>query len=387
MKKALNLKILKFTAAAIIAVLLIAAAIFLTRSGVLDNQQPETIDSKSTQGKKQAEVSEVKPDWWESRRSIYFDIPARIKFHLPGANRQEAEKTAKKAWAEFHRIGKIFNPSDPDSELSRLNAADKTKPVKVSNDMLEVLKLCRKLWEVSQGAFDPTMPPVKKLWQEAVKTQQIPSERQIKNALSKTGFRHVTLLEDQSSLVCDSKGIKFDFGGIAKGFAVDRVETLLKDLGVTDGLVQLGGEVSAFGSNHAGESWKIGIQHPTHIQKIWGTISAQGAIGVSTSGNYRQPLIIQGHEFYHIFSPKTGKPVSSRVLGVTTAACREKADCALLDGASTAITVTGREKGPQIAEKLDIQSLILTRSRKGGISEFATPGLADYCSRIGGQGP
>ncbi|MFP4194184.1 MAG: FAD:protein FMN transferase [Desulfobacterales bacterium] len=387
MKKALNLQILKFAAAGIIAVLLIVAAIFLIRFRIPDNPQPKTTESRNTQGEKQAEVSGLKPGWWESKRDIYFGIPARIKFHLPGANRQEAQKTAENAWKEFERIGKIFSPSDPDSETVRLNAEDKTNPVEVSADMLEVLKICRRLWEASGGAFDPTMTPVKKLWQDAVKTQKIPSEREIKGVLSKTGFRHVKLMEDQSSLVCKRKGIKFDFGGIAKGFAVDRVAQLFKNSGITDGLIQLGGEISAFGSNQDGAPWQIGIQHPTDMRKIWGSISSYGAIRVSTSGNYRQSLEIQGREFYHIFSPKTGKPVSSRVLGVTTAACKKKVDCAVLDGAATAITVMGGENGLGMAEKLGIQSLILTGSRKDGIKEFATPGLQEFCSQSGGQNP
>lgn len=381
MKKTLNLQILKFAAASIITVLLITAAIFLTRPRKLDNPQPETIESRSTQGEKQAEVSGIKPGWWESRRSIYFDIPARIKFHLPGANRQEAEKTVKNAWAEFNRIGNIFNPSDPDSELSRLNAADKTKPIKVSNDMLEVLKLSRLLWEASKGAFDPTTIPIKELWQNAVNNQKIPSERDIKTVLAKTGFGHVKLMAEQNALVCDNKAIKFDFGGIAKGYAVDRVSAMLKNSGVSDGLVQLGGEISAFGVNQEGAPWRIGIQHPTSMKDIWKTISEHGAIRISTSGNYRQPLIIQGHDFYHIFSPKTGKPVSSKMLGVTTVVSGEKAGCALLDGAATAITVMGRKKGLGLAEKIDIQTLILTKSPEGGISESATPGMAGSCGK------
>ncbi|MFP4571492.1 MAG: FAD:protein FMN transferase [Desulfobacterales bacterium] len=381
MKKALNLQIIKITAAAIIAVLLISAAIFLLRSGTPDNQQSETIESRNTQEEKQPEVSGIKPGWWESRRSIYFDIAARIKFHLPEADRNKAEKTAKNAWAEFNRIGKIFNPSDPDSELSRLNAADKTKPVKVSKEMFDVLNLSRLLWEASNGAFDPTTTPVKKLWQKAVSNQKIPSERDIKSVLAKTGFEHVELMAGQNALLCDNKNIKFDFGGIAKGYAVDRVSELLKASGVSDGLVQLGGEISAFGVNRQGAPWRIGIQHPTSMQEIWKTISKHGAIRISTSGNYRQPLRIQGHDFYHIFSPKTGKPVSSKVLGVTTVAFGKKAGCALLDGAATAITVMGRGKGLEIAEKLDIQALILTRGPEGGISESATDGMTDSFRR------
>ncbi len=107
-------------------------------------------------------------------------------------------------------------------------------------------------------------------------------------------------------------------------------------------------------------------------------VSGRGAMRVSTSGNYRQPLIIQGHAFYHIFSPKTGKPVSEKVLGVTTASFGQKKNSALLDAAATAITVLGAEKGLELAEKLHIQALVLTRGANEEIREQTTPGFSDH---------
>lgn len=379
--------ILKLAAAAL-AAMLTAAGVFLL---IVNNQgdgPAETIRPQGSQENKPAEVSELSSGWWESRQSLYYGIPARIMFHLPEKNRDSAEKIAENAWAEFARIGKIFNPSDPDSETSRLNSANKTNPVAVSDDLFEVLKLCQRLWKTSDGAFDPTTTAVKKLWQEAVTTQEIPSQRDVKSVLSKTGFKHVGLIREQKAVVCDKKGIEFDFGGIAKGFAVDRTAGLLRDSGASDGLVQLGGEIATFGANQGGEAWRIGIQHPTDMQDMWGRITTKTAVRVSTSGNYRQPLKIQGHEFYHIFSPETGKPVNSKVLGVTTADPGGSTSSALLDGAATAITVAGPEKGIDLAEKLGIECLVLTRQKDGdGIKESATHGLFKHYERTNSRTP
>ena len=81
------------------------------------------------------------------------------------------------------------------------------------------------------------------------------------------------------------------------------------------------------------------------MKELWATVSSDKPLKVSTSGNYRQPLKIAGTEYYHIFDPKTGKPVDVRVLGVTTLDATDTASNALLDGAATAITVLGPGKG------------------------------------------
>ncbi|MFP3981514.1 MAG: FAD:protein FMN transferase [Desulfobacterales bacterium] len=344
------------------------------------NSPSEIISPKSSAENKPVSVTRTDDGWWESRRMIYYDIPARIRYYLPEADRAAAKDVAKKAWDEFARIGRVFNPSDPDSETGRLNAADKTDPVSVSEDLFYVLELSERLWQASNGAFDPTMSPVKNLWQEAVKTQEIPADRSIKSVLARTGFENVSLKPEQNAVICTKNNITFDFGGIAKGFAVDRVRDTLKDAGIRAGLVQLGGEIAAFGNN-SDSPWRIGIQHPIDMQAMWGVISKTGTVRVSTSGNYRQPLVIQGHAFYHIFSPKTGRPVSEKVLGVTAASTDKDHSSALLDAAATAISITGRDKGLNLAEKLGIQALVLTRGAGGDITEHHTTSFADIYSR------
>jgi thiamine biosynthesis lipoprotein len=357
--------------AAIPALAVLAALLFLPLG-----QPNAKNDSKNAPGQKGTiSLTRPEPDWWESRRLIYFDIPARVLFYLPNGSRGEAEAVARAVWNEFERIGRIFNPSDPQSEVSRLNAADKTAPVAISNEMHAVFCISKRLWDASSGAFDPSTAPLKKLWQNAVKTQKIPSGRDIQRILARTGFEKVTIMDNPPAVACSASGMQFDFGGIAKGFAVDRSRDVLRGAGIQTGMIQLGGEVAAFGSRLR-RPWRIGIQHPRDMEKIWKTISSPTDIRVSTSGNYRQPLVIQGHFFYHIFSPKTGRPVSEKIAGVTTADFGGHSS-ALLDGAATAITVLGTEKGIQLAEKLSIEALVLSINSKEQIQEQFTPNLPD----------
>ncbi len=321
---------------------------------------------------------EVSPGWWESRQAIYYQIPARVRLYLPGASPQKAKALTGKAWLEFSRIGKIVNPFDPASELAKLNAAHETGSFKISSDLYALLSLSDRLWRESGGLFDPTMMPIKRLWQEAEKKQQVPSERQIRSTLQDTGFSHVHLSNGHVDL--DNANIMFDFGGIAKGYAVDRVRQVVVKNGAAAGIIQLGGEVAAFGDNQ-GKPWRIGIQHPMDPDAVYGIVSHTGVLRVSTSGNYEQPIMIQGYAFYHIFSPETGKPVPEKILGVTTLTIDPAISNALLDGAATAITVAGRAGGLAIAQKLGIEALILYEQDDGAIAESMTPGFARFYSR------
>ena len=316
--------------------------------------------------------------WWETRRLIYHGIPARVVFLPPPAAGNHPDAVDEAVWLEFERIGQIFNPFNPDSEVSRINLQPQPDFISVSDDMMSVIQISKQLWVDTNRQFDPTMWQIKQLWQKAEKNQQIPVKKDIAKALQWTGFDKVRIdKKSQNFLQFVNHPVKFDFGGIVKGHAVDQVRQILLNSGVTAGLVQLGGEISTFGKNNE-KPWHIGVQHPKQMDRIWGIISAYVDIRVSTSGNYRQPIIINGQSFYHIFSPKTGKPVSEKVLGVTTVCFDKKNSNARIDGIATAITVMGAEKGLFLAEKLKIEAMILYKKNDGTIGELMTPGLSNY---------
>jgi thiamine biosynthesis lipoprotein len=321
-----------------------------------------------------AVLEELRPGWWETRRAIYHDIPARVLYRLPDGDRARAPSLADGVWGEFDRIGSIFNSFDSTSEVGRLNhpAQAGRRSVPISADLFEVLRLSRRLWETSGGRFDPTVWPLKELWREAVRVDRPPSDAQLAQALAATGFENLSLPGTHGQGVdLPAAGLRFDFGGIAKGYAVGCVEQFLRGHGVEDALVQLGGEVSAFGENE-GKAWRVGVQHPLEMEALWGVVAKTEIIRVSTSGNYRQALEIGGKAYYHIFDPRDGRPVSTRVLGITTADLEGRASSALLDGAATAIAVMGAEAGLAFARRLGIDAMILLAGADGGVREVMT---------------
>lgn len=342
---------------------------------------PASASEKAARPSGAFEITETAPHWWESARPIYFDIPARILIKLPEAGEKEARRAIGQAWAEFDRMGEIFNPFDPNTEVALLNQNPPTEWTDISDPLYETLEIAQKLWTASDGRFDPTALPLKQLWQEAEKTQKFPSGREIQKTLQRTGFEKVAIRADNGGqLRLKDPLVQLDFGGIAKGFALDQVRKQLRGNGVSDGLIQLGGEISAFGQKNS-EPWRIGIQHPERMEAIRGVLASRTDIRVSTSGNYRQPLKIRGQSVYHIFNPETGHPVSERVLGVTTASLAGTHSNALLDGAATAITVMGPAEGLKFADKLGIEALVLTRGEHRSIEETMTPGFSESYRR------
>ena len=361
--------------AVIALAILISGAVFTLRTlfAPEENTQPAANDTHSYN------MRETRDGWWETSDEIYFGIPARIVFRMPD-NAEEPtspETIARDIWAEFDRIGDIFNAFDPDSETGRLNATARQGTTDVSSDMMEVLIVSQKLWQKSGRAFDPTMLPVKRMWEDAVRDQKIPSNRDILKTLSRVGFGNVEIHEDSGEIRIGKRNIRFDFGGVAKGYAVDQVAGVLEGHGIPAALIALAGEIRAYGDNN-GSPWRIGIQHPLDMKDVWGAVSAETDIRVSTSGNYRQPLRIAGREFYHIFDPETGRPVSEKILGITTLCASEKASVAFLDGAATAIAVLGAKKGMAFAEKTGIEALVIRRSGSGEIEERMTDGFRAF---------
>jgi thiamine biosynthesis lipoprotein len=310
-------------------------------------------------------------------------MPARVLYRLPDGDPARAPSLADGVWDEFDRIGAIFNSFDPTSEVGRLNdpAQAGRRSFPISADLFEVLQLSRRLWKTSGGRFDPTVWPLKEIWSEAVRADRPPSEAQLAQALAVTGFGKLSLPSVRGQGVdLPPVGLRFDFGGIAKGYAVGCVEAFLRGQGVEDALVQLGGEVSAFGEND-GKAWRVGVQHPRDMEALWGVIAKNEAIRVSTSGNYRQALEIGGRTYYHIFDPRDGRPVSTRVLGITTADLEGRASNALLDGAATAITVMGAEAGLAFAQRLGIDVMILLEGPGDTVREVMTPRFQAHFER------
>jgi thiamine biosynthesis lipoprotein len=318
--------------------------------------------------------------WSERRAEVYGGIPARVQVALPAARSAEAEALTLEGLEEIRRVGRVFNAFDPGSEIGRLNAREEAGPAPVSAELADVLAGCRRVWQQTGGAFDPTVWPLKRLWREAARAGVPPTDEALGRALSRVGLGRTRLAPGR--LQRDLPGMAFDLGGYIKGHAVGRVAGLLGRAGAERYLVQLGGEIAARGRSPSGEPWRLGVQHPLEAGRLWGVLSAEGAVCVSTSGNYQQPVRVGDVLYYHIFDPRTGRPVPTRLLGITVIVWGQSPDCAEADGLATALAVLGPEEGERVlASRPGRGAVFIVRGEADRPEERVSPALTGLYRR------
>ena len=168
-----------------------------------------------------------------------------------------------------------------------------------------------------------------------------------------------------------------DFGGIIKGYAVDRAVALLKSRGAASGLVQVGGEIRAFGTSPDSRPWRVGVRDPLDEGGVEGVVMATGDLAISTSANYEQPVRVGGVDYYHIFDPRTGAPVDTRLLSVTVVLDQGEWPNAIADALSTGVAVLGPERGLALIESLPgAGALFVVRGDDGRAVETVSSRLA-----------
>ena len=269
-----------------------------------------------------------------------------------------------------------------ESEISRFNSfRQEREPFPVSDDFFRVVTAGQKLHRLTQGAWDGTVNPLVNLWGFGVseKKDPIPNDREIKALLEDVGFEHIEI-SDKKYLVKRRANVTLDFGSIAKGYAVDEVANLLKERGIGNYLVEIGGEIFASGTRNDGAPWRLGINMPkidAPKDQIYGVVSLSGK-ALATSGNYRNFFVKNGIRYSHIIDPRTGLPVKSCVVSASVLAN----DCLLADGLATALVVLSPQNGIALINRLsNVECLILCEEKDGALKEYASDGFHPFRRR------
>jgi thiamine biosynthesis lipoprotein len=210
---------------------------------------------------------------------------------------------------EIDRVDRLMSHYRRDSPLSRLNREAASGPVAVAPELLEFLDVCLRWSRESDGAFDVTVGPLMKAWGFFRDEGRVPGEAELARVRSVVGCRHVELDAAAGTVRFDSPGVELDPGGIGKGYAVDRVVSLLRQRGIVAALVNLGGSsVYGLGAPPGKISWEIGIQDPTDPARVALTVALRDR-ALSVSGGYQRFFEKNGVTYAHIMDPRTGRPV------------------------------------------------------------------------------
>ncbi|KAF1085543.1 Thiamine biosynthesis lipoprotein ApbE precursor [Sporotomaculum syntrophicum] len=278
--------------------------------------------------------------------------------------------------AVFQRIAQIEKKMtlfSQDSEIAVLNAQAGQKAVEVSADTHYVLTKAIAMSKITRGAFDPTIGPLVKLWDVGSGLARVPGDAEIQKALALVDYRSLQINPDSDQLhtvFLPRLGQVVDLGGIAKGYSGDEAKRILLEHGVRQGIINLGGNVMAFGHKKDGNPWRVGIQNPLAPRGTYLGIVYVSDKAVVTSGGYERYFIKNGRRYHHIIDPTTGYPANNGLISVTVVADRGIE----ADALSTGVYVLGLTEGKQLIDSMDgVEAIFITNERK----VYTTAGLKD----------
>lgn len=266
---------------------------------------------------------------------------------LVANNQLEADQLFEQAISEIDRIERLISSWDQASETSQVNQMAGKKAVKVTKELYDLVFRAKAIAQLTNGAFDPTYASVDKIWTFDGRDVEQPNTEIISASVSKIGFDKIAFDPLESSLYLPLQGMKIGFGAIGKGYAADRVKSLLQKQGVAAGIVNASGDMSAWGIQPNGNPWQVGLINPKNKDKVfaWFPVKDQAVV---TSGDYEKFVLINGKRYGHIINPKTGFP-SQGVISCTVFAPKAE----LADALSTALFVMGVETGIDFINQLN----------------------------------
>lgn len=275
-------------------------------------------------------------------------------------NKQEGMDTIKSSFERIKEIENKMSTNLDESEIGQINLNAGKTYVEVSEETVDIIERAIHYAELTNGAFDPAIGKLVKLWGIGTENERIPTQDEIQNALQFVDYQKIEFQGDNKVKLSEAD-MRIDLGGIAKGYAADEVTKIMKNKGIKHAIINLGGNVVTLGKKADGTSWKVGIQDPfeptgTHM----GVIEVYDQT-VVTSGNYERYFMADDKRYHHIIDPKTGYPAENGIISATIIT-NSSTDA---DGLSTSIYVLGVEKGMQLIESLEnVECIIITEDKK-----------------------
>jgi thiamine biosynthesis lipoprotein len=225
-----------------------------------------------------------------------------------GSDRARLIGAVEQSFEEVRRIDHLLSNYRPDSELSQVNRFAAQRPVEVSQETFDLLAACQEYSRLSDGAFDISVGPLMKLWGFYRGSGRLPHRAEVLGVLERVGYRKILLDPARRTVRFAREGMELDPGGIGKGYAVDRIVSVLQAAGVGAALVSAGGSsIYALGAPPGEKGWKVKIRDPRNSAKTAEEVVLSNA-SLSTSGNYEKFFRAEGRIFSHIMDPRTGYP-------------------------------------------------------------------------------
>jgi len=276
----------------------------------------------------------------------------------------EKEKNARvifdDLFGEVQKYENKFSRHVPESEITQVNNSP-GKPVKVSDETIEIVRSSFSFSEMSEGLFDISIGPLIDLWDINGSNPRLPPENEIENTIEKIDYNKIIINSGDNTLLLSEDGMSLDLGAIAKGFITDRLVEYLSQKKIRSAMLNLGGNLYLHGSKPDGSLWQIGIRNPYgSMGKYIGIVQVKNT-SVVTSGTYERYFEIENKRYHHILNPKTGYPEDNNLASVSII-CPSST---MADGLSTTVFLLGADKGMELVESLEnTEAVIITKDKK-----------------------
>lgn len=249
---------------------------------------------------------------------------------------------------EVNRLSTIFDDYSQSSEVYKINSHAGVDPVIVSQETSEIFQIAKSNYYKTNGAFNVMISPIARIWGFKGGEFRVPTEEEINEALELTDINDLEIAG--STVFLKKKGEAVDLGGIAKGYALDKIYEILKMSKAKSALINFGGSVLTYGTPDGGV-WKIGVKNPRG-EGISGILKVTGDKFISTSGDYERFFIQDETRYCHIFDPSTGLP-AKKIVSITVVGDEGY----LTDILSTAFFVLGKESSTKLSENMGVEIL------------------------------
>lgn len=256
---------------------------------------------------------------------------------------------------EIQRIERLLTTYNEDSETSLINRNAGSAPVQVSKETFDLIERSIRISRITQGAFDITYGSVdRRLWNFDTTMQSLPDKETARQLMRLINYRNIILDPVNRTVLLKEKGMRIGFGGIGKGYAAERAKAVMRESGVTSGVVNASGDLTAWGYQPDGEPWTIGIVNPNAAGQIFSMLNVTD-MALATSGNYEKYITIDGKRYSHTINPRTGLPVTG--IKSVTILCP---NAEIADAMATPVMIMGIRAGLDMINQLkDIEAILI----------------------------
>jgi len=247
---------------------------------------------------------------------------------------------------EVKRIENLISDWIPTTQISQVNQNAGIVPIKVNNEVFELVERAIKISKLTDGAFDISYASMDKIWKFDGSMKEMPTPEAIKKSVERIGYEKIILDTKNKTIFLKDAGMKLGLGGNGQGYITDKVKEVLQAKGCTAGIVNVSGDINTWGNQTDGKPWTVGIVNPVNKNKVFATFPLIDS-AVETSGSYEKYVTFNNIRYSHIIDPRTGYPATG-VVSVSVFAKQTE----IADALATGVFVLGVDVGLNLINQL-----------------------------------